>query len=63
MSKEDLPAAKFKFPYLCRPFSQFKKREAMQEIPIFEGVKELIFDLDGTLADTRPAHFTAWRDT
>lgn len=35
----------------------------MQEIPVFEGVKGLIFDLDGTLADTMPAHFTAWRET
>ncbi len=35
----------------------------MQEIPIYPGVKGLIFDLDGTIADTMPAHFIAWRDT
>lgn len=35
----------------------------MQEIPVFEGVKGLIFDLDGTIADTMPAHFLAWRNT
>ena len=35
----------------------------MQEIPIYPGVKGLIFDLDGTIADSMPAHFIAWRDT
>jgi len=28
---------------------------------ILNGVKGLIFDLDGTLADTMPYHFEAWR--
>jgi beta-phosphoglucomutase family hydrolase len=35
----------------------------MQIIPVYSGVKGLIFDLDGTIADTMPAHFIAWRDT
>lgn len=35
----------------------------MQEIQIAEGIKGLIFDLDGTIADTMPAHFTAWQKT
>ncbi|MFO8002531.1 MAG: beta-phosphoglucomutase family hydrolase [Marinilabilia sp.] len=35
----------------------------MQEIPVFQSIKGLIFDLDGTIADTMPAHFIAWRDT
>lgn len=26
-------------------------------------VKALIFDMDGTLADTMPAHYVAWRET
>ena len=29
---------------------------------ILPGVKALIFDLDGTLADTMPYHFTAWQN-
>ncbi len=33
------------------------------KIQILPGVKGLIFDLDGTIADTMPAHFIAWRDT
>ena len=32
-------------------------------IKIEEGVKGLIFDLDGTIADTMPIHYIAWRDT
>lgn len=35
----------------------------MQKIEIHPGIKGLIFDLDGTIADTMPAHFIAWRDT
>ncbi len=35
----------------------------MQEIPVFDGVEGLIFDLDGTLADTMSAHFKAWQET
>ncbi|MBM3421295.1 MAG: phosphatase, partial [Bacteroidetes bacterium] len=27
------------------------------------GIKGLIFDLDGTLADSMPLHFSAWRNT
>lgn len=34
----------------------------MQNIPVYKGVKGLIFDLDGTIADTMPAHFIAWRE-
>ena len=32
-------------------------------IKIEEGVKGLIFDLDGTIADTMPIHYIAWRNT
>ena len=32
-------------------------------IKIKEGVKGLIFDLDGTIADTMPIHYIAWRNT
>ena len=32
-------------------------------IKIEEGIKGLIFDLDGTIADTMPIHYIAWRDT
>lgn len=35
----------------------------MQEIPVHENIEGLIFDLDGTIANTMPAHFIAWRDT
>ncbi len=31
------------------------------EYDISQGVKGLIFDLDGTLADTMPYHFEAWK--
>lgn len=31
------------------------------EYDIKEGIKGLIFDLDGTLADTMPNHFKSWR--
>jgi beta-phosphoglucomutase family hydrolase len=34
----------------------------MQDIPIYNNIKGLIFDLDGTIADTMPAHFLAWRN-
>ncbi len=32
-------------------------------IPVFSGVEGLIFDCDGTLADTMPIHIKAWCDT
>ena len=32
----------------------------MPQIPILPHIKALIFDLDGTLADTMPAHYEAW---
>jgi beta-phosphoglucomutase-like phosphatase (HAD superfamily) len=32
-------------------------------IPIAPDVKALIFDLDGTLADTMPLHYKAWHET
>ena len=32
-------------------------------ISVFPGVKALIFDCDGTLADTMPIHIKAWCDT
>jgi len=35
----------------------------MHEIPVYENIQGLIFDLDGTIADTMPTHFIAWRDT
>lgn len=31
------------------------------EIHLPEGIKALIFDLDGTLADTMPVHIAAWK--
>lgn len=34
----------------------------MQNIPIFTGIKALIFDLDGTIVDSMPAHYLAWRE-
>lgn len=34
----------------------------MQKIGIQPGVKGLIFDLDGTIADTMPAHYVAWKE-
>jgi len=34
----------------------------MQNIPIFSGIKALIFDLDGTIVDSMPAHYIAWRE-
>jgi beta-phosphoglucomutase family hydrolase len=39
------------------------KKSVMQNIQIYPGVKGLIFDLDGTIADTMPAHYTAWQQT
>ncbi len=41
----------------------FQTTHDMQEIPIYNNIEGLIFDLDGTIADTMPAHFIAWRDT
>ena len=35
----------------------------MHSIPVYPEAKGLIFDLDGTIADTMPAHFIAWRET
>ena len=32
-------------------------------IPIYEGIKGLIFDCDGTLADTMTIHTHAWQET
>lgn len=32
-------------------------------IVVSENIRGLIFDLDGTLADTMPAHFRAWTET
>ncbi|WP_291862538.1 HAD family phosphatase [Marinilabilia sp.] len=32
-------------------------------IQIYPGIEGLIFDLDGTIADTMPAHYIAWRET
>ncbi|MGB5423759.1 MAG: HAD family phosphatase [Desulfobacterales bacterium] len=32
-------------------------------IPVVPGIKGLIFDCDGTLADTMPIHITAWCDS
>lgn len=41
------------------------KREvyAVMLIPVAPGVKGLIFDCDGTLADTMPIHIAAWYDS
>lgn len=33
----------------------------MKEIDIFSNTEALIFDLDGTLADTMPLHYEAWK--
>lgn len=33
------------------------------EIPVAAGIKGLIFDCDGTLADTMPIHIAAWCDS
>ncbi|MGQ1909683.1 HAD family hydrolase [Marinifilum sp. RC60d5] len=35
----------------------------MKSIDIFTNTKALIFDLDGTLADTMPIHYDAWNKT
>lgn len=35
----------------------------MKTIDIFPTTKAFIFDLDGTLADTMPLHFKAWKKT
>jgi beta-phosphoglucomutase family hydrolase len=35
----------------------------MKLIEIYADTKALIFDLDGTLADTMPLHFKAWKKT
>ncbi len=34
----------------------------MKELDINPGAKGLIFDLDGTIADTMPIHYIAWRN-
>ncbi len=34
----------------------------MKKIEIYSGVKALIFDLDGTLADSMPVHFIAYKN-
>jgi beta-phosphoglucomutase family hydrolase len=41
--------------YLCR----FNRK--IMQYDIKRGIKGLIFDLDGTLADTMPYHFKGWR--
>jgi beta-phosphoglucomutase-like phosphatase (HAD superfamily) len=41
--------------YLCR----FKTEKMQYDIK--QGIKGLIFDLDGTLADTMPYHFKSWK--
>jgi beta-phosphoglucomutase family hydrolase len=35
----------------------------MNKIEIFPQTKALIFDLDGTLANTMPTHYIAWKET
>lgn len=35
----------------------------MKKITIHPAAKAIIFDLDGTLADTMPAHYLAWKET
>ncbi|TAF74627.1 MAG: HAD family hydrolase [Bacteroidetes bacterium] len=35
----------------------------MKKLVINPKAKAIIFDLDGTLADTMPAHYLAWRET
>ncbi|MEM6633784.1 MAG: HAD hydrolase-like protein, partial [Bacteroidota bacterium] len=35
----------------------------MSLIPIYPKTQALIFDLDGTLADTMPIHLEAWKKT
>ncbi len=35
----------------------------MASIPIPEHIKGIIFDLDGTLADTMPVHLAAWKES
>lgn len=34
----------------------------IKELEVLPGVEGLIFDLDGTIADTMPIHFIAWRN-
>lgn len=34
-----------------------------KEIKIPQGIQGLIFDMDGTLADTMPTHYLAWKKT
>jgi beta-phosphoglucomutase-like phosphatase (HAD superfamily) len=39
-----------------------RKRRPIAVIPLDPGVAGLIFDFDGTLADTMPQHYLAWSD-
>jgi beta-phosphoglucomutase family hydrolase len=34
----------------------------VKKLEVYEGIKALIFDLDGTLADTMPVHFIAYKN-
>jgi beta-phosphoglucomutase-like phosphatase (HAD superfamily) len=34
----------------------------MKDIPIYPGIKGLIFDCDGTLVDSMPLHMRAWKE-
>lgn len=40
-----------------------RKVQRVMLIPVSPDIKGLIFDCDGTLADTMPVHIAAWRDT
>jgi len=52
MTKPTLPAGRQEF--------QIKSKKQNSKIRIPGGTEGLIFDLDGTLADTMPLHFQAW---
>ena len=43
-------------------FIKFKETEKVRELNINPNAKALIFDLDGTLADTMPVHFLAYKN-
>jgi len=49
---------------LCEKFIilQFAKNNNM-ELKLFPETKGLIFDLDGTIADTMPIHYISWKKT
>jgi beta-phosphoglucomutase family hydrolase len=57
---------KFYFPgaakKLILAFLIFEKTENVKELTINPKAKALIFDLDGTLADTMPVHFLAYKN-